>query len=251
MCHKGTFRHTLRLFGLVLALAHLAAAQTGTQWRKVGSFAAEFMLASPATGPVDRVWFSSDGGLLYARTHSGKVLQTPDYTTWTPAASAVEPAEPLLGSPVRIPQPGARVIALPGSGLFSLGRQLMRSEDEGRTWLNLTGFKSESVIGSVQHSVAVSPVNTDQLVVANDYGVWRSMDGGMSWAGLNQSLPNLPVRRIVSTPSGTAGTRVESETLGTLELPPGGSVWVPVASSRAQNEAAKLQQFSARVGAKV
>ena len=251
MCHKGTLRHTLRLFTLVLAVAGSAAAQTGAQWRKVGSYAAELMLASPATGPVDRVWFNADGGLLYARTRSGKVFQTPDFETWTPTASAAEPAEPLLGLPVRIPEPGARVIAMPRSGLFSLGRQLMRSEDDGRTWVNLTGFKSESVIGGVQHSVAVSPLNADQLVVANDYGVWRSMDGGMSWAGLNQFLPNLPVRRILSTPSGTAGTRVESETLGLLELPPGGSVWVPVTSSRAENEAAKLQQFSARMGAKV
>ena len=251
MCHKGTLRHTLRLLALVLAVAGSAAAQTGAQWRKVGSYAAELMLASPATGPVDRVWFNADGGLLYARTRSGKIFQTPDFETWTPTASAAEPAEPLLGLPVRIPEPGARVIAMPRSGLFSLGRQLMRSEDDGRTWVNLTGFKSESVIGGVQHSVAVSPLNADQLVVANDYGVWRSMDGGMSWAGLNQFLPNLPVRRILSTPSGTAGTRVESETLGLLELPPGGSVWVPVTSSRAENEAAKLQQFSARMGAKV
>ncbi|HXB68922.1 MAG TPA: hypothetical protein VNY05_11785 [Candidatus Acidoferrales bacterium] len=251
MCHKETLRHTLRLFALVLALAHFVAAQTGTQWRKVGSTAAEFLLASPATGPVDRVWFNSDGGLLYARTRSGKVLQTPDFETWTPAASAAEPAEPLLGLPVRIPEPGARVVTVPGSGLFSLGRQLMRSVDDGRTWVNLTGFKSESVIGSMQHSVAVSPVNPDQLVVANDFGVWRSMDGGMSWAGLNHSLPNLPVRRIVSTPAGTAGTRVESDALGTLELPPGGSVWVPVTSSRAENEAARLQQFSAKLGARV
>jgi uncharacterized protein (TIGR03437 family) len=251
VCHKETLRHTLGLIGLVAALAHLAAAQTGAPWRKVGSSAAELMLASPVTGPVDRVWFNSDGGMLYARTRSGKVFQSPDFESWTPVASAVEPAEPQLGSTVRLPETGARVIAMPGSGLFSLGRQLMRSEDDGHTWLNLTGFKSASVIGGVQHSVAISPANTDQLVVANDYGVWRSMDGGMSWAGLNRSLPNLPVKRIVSTPTGTAGTRVEAETLGTLELPPGGSVWVPVTPPKAENEAAKLQQFSAKVGAKI
>src|SRR5271169_5604203 len=132
-----------------MAVVCLATAQTGTQWRKVGSYAAELMLASPATGPVDRVWFNSDGSLLYARTRSGKVFQTLDYETWTPTASAVEPAEPMLGLPVRIPEPGARVIVMPRSGLYSLGHQLMRSEDDGHTWVNLTGFKAESVIGSV------------------------------------------------------------------------------------------------------
>src|SRR5260370_30976561 len=77
------------------------------------------------------------------------------------------------------------------------------------------------------------------------------MDGGKSWAGLNQLLPNLPVRRILSTPAGTAGMRVESENLGALELPPGGSVWVPVTSSRAESEAARLQQYSVKVGARI
>lgn len=239
----------MRIVNLTLALGYLAAAQTAPQWRRVGSSAAELMLASPATGPVDRVWFSSEGSLLYARTRSGRVFQTPDFETWTPATSVAEPSEPLPGLPVRTPEAGARVISA-RSRLYSLGHQLMRSEDDGHTWANLTGFKSESVIGGTQRSVALSPANPDQLVVANDYGVWRSMDGGKSWAGLNQFLPNLPVRRILSTPSGAVGMRVESDTLGALELPPGGSLWLPAASPRA-DEAAKLQQFSARLGARV
>jgi uncharacterized protein (TIGR03437 family) len=213
------------------------------------------MLASPATGPVEKVWFDGDGE-LFARTRSGKVFHTVDFETWALAVtgSAVEPPEPIAGQPVRLPEPGARVIAMPSSRLYSMGRQLMRSDDDGHTWANLTGFKSESVIGGAQHSVAVSPANADQLVVANDYGVWRSMDGGLSWAGLNRFLPNLAVKRILSTPSGTAGTRVESESLGALELPPGGSVWLP-ATARLENEAARqsstLQQISTRTGVKI
>ena len=115
--------------------------------------------------------------------------------------------------------------------MYSLGRQLLRSEDGGHSWTNLTAYKSESVVGSGQHSLAISPADPDQLAVANDYGVWRSMDGGLSWAGLNRSLPNLAVRRILSTPSGTAGARIQVDGLGVLELPPGGSVWVPAPAS--------------------
>jgi uncharacterized protein (TIGR03437 family) len=244
--------------GLVsFAPVSIANAQTGANWRKVGSSAVELMLASPATGPVDRVWFNGDGE-LFARTRSGKVFHTVDFETWAQAASATEPSEPMAGQPVRLPEPGARVIVMPRSRLYSLGRQLMRSDDEGHTWVNLTGFKAESVIGGAQHSVAVSPVNADQLVVANDYGVWRSMDGGLSWAGLNQFLPNLAVKRILSTPSGTAGTRVESESLGVLELPPGGSAWLPAPArldGRFENEAARqgstLQLFSTKTGVKI
>jgi uncharacterized protein (TIGR03437 family) len=38
--------------------------------------------------------------------------------------------------------------------------------------------------------------------------VWRSLDGGLSWIGLNQGLPNLPVRRILALPNGDGGLRI-------------------------------------------
>jgi uncharacterized protein (TIGR03437 family) len=254
-------RFTLSLGLVSIALVSITQAQTGPNWRKVGSSAVELMLASPATGPVDKVWFN-DTGELFARTRSGKVFRTDDFETWSPAVAlagpVAEPSDPMAAQAVRLPEPGARVIAMTRSRLYSMGRQLMRSDDDGHTWANLTGFKSESVIGGGQHSVAVSPVNADHLVAANDYGVWRSMDGGLSWAGLNQFLPNLAVKRILSTPRGTAGTRVESEGLGVLELPPGGSVWLPAPArldgrpeSETARQSAMLQQFSTRTGVKI
>src|SRR5450759_4188480 len=108
----------------------------------------------------------------------------------------------------RNPEKGARLVASAFGRVYAAGRQLYRSDDGGRSWANLTAFKTESVIGLGQRSVAVSPANQDQIVVANDFGVWRSLDGGLSWAGMNELLPNLPIQRILATPSGTAGTRV-------------------------------------------
>src|SRR5262249_55762837 len=57
--------------------------------------------------------------------------------------------------------------------------------------------------------------------VANDFGVWRSVDGGLSWSGLNQMLPSLRIHRILATPQGLAGTRVAADGIGLLELQPG------------------------------
>ena len=96
--------------------------------------------------------------------------------------------------------------------------------------------------------MAVSPLDPNQLVVANDYGVWRSMDGGLSWAGLNDGLPNLAIHRILSTPTGTAGTRVQVDSIGVLELPSGGSVWHTVPAVDLANDAALNAQFSAALG---
>jgi len=253
VCHKGTIRVPIRVIGLVLAGVFLATAQTRPDWRKVGSSSVELMLASPATGPVERVWYSASGSLLFARTPSGKVFETADFETWTAAANGDETNAPIPATPARLPEPGARVISTASnpSILYSLGRQLLRSEDGGHSWTNLTAYKSESVVGSGQHSLAISPADPDQLVVANDYGVWRSMDGGLSWAGLNRSLPNLAVRRILSTPTGTAGVRIQVDGLGVLELPPGGSVWVPAPGAELLNEAVLHQRYSAAIRADI
>jgi len=240
----------MSLVGLALAGALAASAQT--DWRKVGGASVELMLAAPATGPVDRVWFSPDGSVLYARTGSGKIFQTANFETWIPATDAPVPPRTTPAQAVRLPEHGANPVTTPynRTTIYALGRQLFRSDDEGRSWTNLTAFKSAAVVGTGQHSVAVppQPADQDQLIVANDYGVWRSMDGGRSWSGLNQFLPNLAVKRILSTPSGTAGTRIQVDNLGVLELPPGGSVWYPSGPAGTENEAALIKRAASALG---
>jgi len=248
--HKGTIRAGV----LLLTFAAAALAQTTPDWRKVGGSAVDLSLASPATGPVAQVWFSAAGDALLARTASGNVFQTRDFESWTAVDCTASPIcqapAPTPVAAARIPEPGATVIQAAGDAVhtYSLSRQLYRSEDGGRTWQNLTAWRSDSVIGTGQHSVAVSPANPDQLVVANDFGVWRSMDGGLSWSGLNQSLPNLAVRRILSTPSRGAGARVAADGIGVLELPPGGSVWQTAAGVPADPEAALRQRYAGAAG---
>jgi len=236
----------------LFALAGVIPATAQTDWRPVGGTSVELMLAAPATGPVDRVWFSADGSVLYARTPAGKTFQTANFETWIPAPDVAVPPRLVPPQPVRLPEHGATVVttAYNGTTIYALGRQLFRSDDEGRSWTNLTAFRSAAVVGTGQHGVAVSPspADHDQLVVANDYGVWRSLDGGRSWSGLNQSLPNLAVRRILSTPTGTAGTRIQVDNLGAMELPPRGSVWYPVQAPEAANEAALMKWASAALG---
>src|ERR1035438_1848905 len=78
VCHKGTTRTLARLAALALATVVGVFAQT-TGWRPIGTSSADLQLASPVTGPVIQVWYSDDGSLLYARTASGKLFQTPGY----------------------------------------------------------------------------------------------------------------------------------------------------------------------------
>jgi uncharacterized protein (TIGR03437 family) len=223
--------------------------QIAPDWRKVGGSAVDVALAAPATGPVEQVWFSNGGSVLFARTHAGAVFQTADFETWTPVADLVDAPAPVVATAARLPETGARIVtsAANRARIYALGRQLFQSDDGGRTWTNLTAFKTNPIVGTGQHSLAVSPSDPDQLVVANDYGVWRSLDGGLTWTGLNQFLPNLAVRRILSTPNGTAGTRVAIDGLGAIELPPGGAVWQPASNVAADPDAPLRQRFAAGI----
>src|SRR5437773_541325 len=109
VCHKETVRRAVRCVSLALVLAGFAAAQTAN-WRQVGTPAVEVMLASPATGPVDKVGFG-DGGRLFARTRSGMVFETADFEIWQRSANPVEPAAPVAPPVLRRPEAGARVEA--------------------------------------------------------------------------------------------------------------------------------------------
>ena len=232
----------------------LAAQTAPVEWRRVGNTSMEVGLASPATGPVLAVWYSADGSRLYARTRAGRVFETIDFENWIPAQSASGPAD-IPAPPVdRMPEPGARLavsISAPGR-VYALGSQLYRSDDGGRSWTNLTAFHNQSIIGSGQRSVAVSPGDPDQLAVANDFGVWRSMDGGMSWSGLNQFLPNLPATRILAAPAGGHGPRILVRELGPMELPPGSSeAWLPAADPQVNAEGRALRSASLALGTEI
>jgi len=247
VCHKGTVRRLAATTIGLLALASLVSAQ-GTNWRRVGNSAVDLALASPATGPVEEVWYSENGGTLYARVAGGRVFETSDYEVWMPSQNRTTSSPQFVPRVQRIPENGSRVVDCGFGRVCGLGRNLFRSDDGGRTWTNLTAFKAESVIGFGQRSVAISQANADQIVVANQFGVWRSMDGGLSWTGLNELMPNLRVQRILATPNGTAGTRVMVDHMGAMELAPGNSIWHPVQDRTAEIDAVRMKSYSDRTG---
>jgi hypothetical protein len=74
------------------------------------------------------------------------------------------------------------------------------------------------------------------------------MDGGLTWAGLNQFLPNLPTRHLVGVPSGPRGVRLSLAGGGNTEIewaPGEKTAWRAVESAdlaRENNTKAALSQ---------
>ncbi|MEN6600984.1 MAG: hypothetical protein ABFD86_01115, partial [Bryobacteraceae bacterium] len=168
-------------------------------------------------------------------------------------------AEPAVdGSQVpavnKLPEAAAhlRVSASGGRQVYAFGRQAYRSEDNGTSWNSLTSYRGESIIGPEMKDLAVSPRDTQDVVVANSRGVWRSLDGGLTWTGLNQALPNLPVRRLTALPIGLRGTRVVAEGMGELEWRPGEKLaWRLTAKPSVEAETAVRLRFSRVIGVEV
>ena len=216
-------------WGLLCAFAALPLTAQESSWVRAGGYAVGAGLAGPAGGPVADVSFLVDGRTLLATTASGRAwVSRTGGDSWTlaesPAALGTILA-PLEETAAQAPEPGAHVIRHPyrAATLFALGFDLWLSPDDGDTWIAVTGEEAP-LIGSDQSAIAFDPFDADRIFVANAYGLWRSADGGLTWYGLNQTLPNFPTARFTPGAPGAAPL-VSTERFGAAELAVGFGVW--------------------------
>jgi uncharacterized protein (TIGR03437 family) len=222
-------------------------------WRHIGNSAVDLALASAASGPVERVWYSADGNRLFVQTQAGDVFETSDFERWQSSSAVPPPAAPnALAASVPAGTLGVRAAPADERRLYAFGDQVYRSDDGGVSWTGLTAFHGQSIIGGGMRDLAVSPRDIDQLSVANSDGVWRSLDGGASWTGLNETLPNLPALKILSVPHETAGFRLLTGALGAIEWAPGErATWRTIDDPAVAQDAASRAQLSRILGVQI
>lgn len=242
MCRNATVGSPIRpirwaFWLLAITLAAPLAAQPAADWRQIGNTSLELALPSVASGPVRNAWFRPDGAGLTVETYAGILYKTVDFETWLRA----RPADPLPPStpntpPATLPETSARwqQDPLQTGRYFAVGRFAYRSDDGGANWTNLTSYRGQSILGDGLAGLALSPRDPDDVVVFGRHGIWRSLDAGATWSGLNQNLPNLPSRRLLALPGGTRGARLSIDIDGfpaEFEWLPGEKhAWRPVAS---------------------
>ncbi|MGC4052171.1 MAG: hypothetical protein QM757_22770 [Paludibaculum sp.] len=206
---------------------------------------------------VDRIWFSQDGRIL-VRLPNGRVYATADLEQWT-SDTAQPPALPPSPEGAIAPEISARLVAANSNRavVYATGRHAWRSEDGGLNWHNLTQYRAQSLLGSDVKDLAVDPADDQRLVAATATGVWFSIDAGLSWQGLNEALPNLPIRRILSAPSGSRGLRIAvdsgaDQSQRDLEWLPGqNSGWLPVRDTASTVESELKRSLSTALNANI
>ncbi len=200
-------------------------------WQAIGPSFVDLRLAGPAGDGVHDVAFSTDGNHLYALTARGKVWVTPDLgETWEPAPALPDARKSARGAASQqwAPPPedaGAVIEPHPYDAryVYALGRQLYRSAESGQDWVNLTAHGPFSIIGEWQRAIAFSPRDSALLVVANSRGLWRSVDGGLSWSDLNRNFPNLPPARLLEAGPEAGAPRAFLQGVGAVELDAAGA----------------------------
>jgi photosystem II stability/assembly factor-like uncharacterized protein len=71
---------------------------------------------------------------------------------------------------------------------FSPGNKVWKTTDLGLTWANISGDLPDLPV----NDLFIDPENTDHLYLANDIGVYLSVNGGESWNFASEGIPYVP-----------------------------------------------------------
>ena len=145
-----------------------------------------------AAGDVNRIGVVANGGRVFLTSNGG--------TSWT-AAGAL-PNNGLSLSKIAFDPVNPSTLYVASVAATATAAHLWKSTDGGATFAaidNATGFPT----GVPVNTVKVDPTNTSALYVGTHLGVYRSTDGGASWARFGTGMPLVNVEDLYVSPDAT------------------------------------------------
>lgn len=131
------------------------------------------------------IWVGTDDGLVQVTEDGGKTWRRIDQFPGVPRFTYVTDvfASPRDANTV--------FVALNNWHLGDYKAYIVRSNDRGRTWANISGNLP------ARHdvwSVVQDHVNSNLLFAGTEFGVFASVDGGTNWTKLKGGMPSIQVR---------------------------------------------------------
>ncbi|MEP6878502.1 MAG: CARDB domain-containing protein [Nitrosospira sp.] len=158
---------------------------------------------------------------MYVGAQTGGAWKTTDGgENWSPVAESATVRVAALG--LAPDKPSRVYLVTPGDGVF-------RSNDEGTSWSQISTQNLDGVVhGGV---LLINPGNTIDLLVASNQGVYRSIDGGVTWqltlsGGAATGLVRLPSNS--RTVFAAIGHATDANIAGIYRSFDSGGTWRPV-----------------------
>lgn len=136
-------------------------------------------------------------GLLWAGTDDGHVRVTRDGgASWAEVTPALAESRWVSRVESSSHTDERAYVALNGYREDDIATYLFRTEDLGRTWVDIAANLPAEAVNVVRED----PVNENVVYVGTDRGAYVSLDRGNSWSALSGGLPNVPVHDMVVHP---------------------------------------------------
>ncbi|MDX2268877.1 MAG: hypothetical protein NW208_12275 [Bryobacter sp.] len=217
----------------LLVLLPAAAMPQVPNWRAFGTTVVASGRAGFSGSSVQGLWLSADENSVEVELPDGRLFRrslSELNTPWQPIA-APGSRLPALRTAIadRRPEAQAKVLQSRTDSYrqFALGKTLWQSDNLGRNWSRIAANEKANLIGENPRYLVQGLVDANLLAVATEEGIWYSSDAGLSWVGLNDSLPNLHLEKVIATPQGGRGLLAIARGNALLEWVPGNrEAWV-------------------------
>jgi uncharacterized repeat protein (TIGR01451 family) len=161
----------------------------GNTWSRIWTTAASNIAYTIAVDPADT-------RVLYVASTEEGVMRSPDGgVTWAARNNGL----PVVGGKVAV----VRVFVDPADSqhLYSMPQQtgnLYRSVDAGQNWTKMSGGLPADETG---YALAFDPLQPNCVYIGGQAGVYRSLDGGVTWSRLTVPLGGFSFLSVFTDPS--------------------------------------------------